>query len=327
MNKRERLERTIAGEPTDRVPVALWRHFPGDDQRASDFARSTIEYQQTYDWDFVRVTPSNSFCVTDYGAQDSWEGSPDGSRTFGRRAIERSLEWTTLRPLEPMRGALGKQLDALSTICEGVGDATPIIQTIYSPLAQASFLAGQNTLTIDMRTQPNRVHSGLNLITETTIRFIEAMKRLPIAGIYYVIEHASYAALSEEEYTAFGLPYDQKILSSLPPKWWLNVVHLHGNLPMFKFAPQLPCQVMHWHDRTTEPSLAMGKTLFNGAVSGGLAGWEHVHQGTPASIRQAIRDAITETNTRRFILSADCVTLLTSPLSNIRAVRTAVEEL
>lgn len=326
MNKRERLERTIAGEPTDRVPVALWRHFPGDDQRASDFVRSTVEYQQTYDWDFVNVTPANSFCVSDYGVQDSWDGSPDGTRTFGRRAVERSLEWTTLRPLDPMRGALGRQNDAMSAICEALGDDMPIVQTIFSPLVQASFLAGQDALTVDMRTQQDRVHSGLNLIAETTMRFIDAMKRLPIAGIYYVVHHASYAVLSEDEYAAFGLPYDQKILGTLPPKWWMNIVHLHGELPMFKFAPHLPCQVIHWHDRTTEPSLAMGKTLFGGAVSGGLDVWEHVHQGTPASIRQAARDAITQTNSRRLILSAGCVNLLTSPLSNVRAVRSSVEE-
>jgi hypothetical protein len=49
MDKRERLEKTIAGEATDRAPVALWRHWPGDDQRAADLARSVVEFQQTYD--------------------------------------------------------------------------------------------------------------------------------------------------------------------------------------------------------------------------------------------------------------------------------------
>ena len=38
MNKRERLEAAIAGQSVDRVPVALWRHFPGDDQDPSDLA-------------------------------------------------------------------------------------------------------------------------------------------------------------------------------------------------------------------------------------------------------------------------------------------------
>ncbi|MBC7814374.1 MAG: uroporphyrinogen decarboxylase, partial [Burkholderiales bacterium] len=75
MNKRERLENTFAGEPTDRVPVALWRHFPGDDQRAADLARSVVEFQQAYDWDFVKVTPASSYCTVDYGLQDEWQGA------------------------------------------------------------------------------------------------------------------------------------------------------------------------------------------------------------------------------------------------------------
>ena len=60
MRKRERLERAIAGEPVDRVPVALWRHFPGDDQRAADLARSAVDFQREFDWDFVRVMPANT---------------------------------------------------------------------------------------------------------------------------------------------------------------------------------------------------------------------------------------------------------------------------
>ena len=41
MTKRERLEKTIHGEEADRVPVALWRHWPGDDQRAADLVEAT----------------------------------------------------------------------------------------------------------------------------------------------------------------------------------------------------------------------------------------------------------------------------------------------
>jgi uroporphyrinogen decarboxylase len=33
MDKRERLHATLRGEAVDRVAVALWRHFPVDDQR------------------------------------------------------------------------------------------------------------------------------------------------------------------------------------------------------------------------------------------------------------------------------------------------------
>ena len=37
-SKRRRLEAAIAGETVDRLPVALWRHWPGDDQDAAALA-------------------------------------------------------------------------------------------------------------------------------------------------------------------------------------------------------------------------------------------------------------------------------------------------
>ncbi|MBE2268483.1 MAG: uroporphyrinogen decarboxylase [Anaerolinea sp.] len=327
MNKRERLERTVAGEPTDRTPVALWRHFPGDDQRAADLARSTVDFQKAYDWDFVKVTPASSFCLTDFGAQDQWEGSLEGTRVYTRRVIQRSLDWTSLRTLDPARGGLGRQTDCLKLITDELGEDVPVVQTLFSPLAQAKNLAGRDTLLRHMRLNPDRVHSGLAILTESTLRFIDALRRLPLAGIFYAIQYADYGVLSEDEYRQFGLPYDKKILDTLPSKWWLNTVHLHGDSPMFKFAPEYKVQAVNWHDRKCEPDLAMGKTLINGAVMGGLAQWEHLHQGTPTTVREAAREAIHQTNNRRFILSTGCVTLITTPLSNIRAAREAVENI
>jgi len=325
MNKRERLEKTIAGEATDRVPVALWRHWPGDDQRAADLARAVVDFQKTYDWDFVKVTPASSYCVADYGIQDEWEGNLEGTRTYTKRVVSRSLDWTELRPLDPMRGALGRQLECLRLIGEGLGDDAPIIETIFSPLSQAKNLAGNELMLRHMRTQPDRLHTGLNAITETTLRFIDALKRTGVSGIFYAIQHASYDMMSEDEYAAFGQPYDRKILESLPDKWWFNMVHLHGDAPMFRLASDYPAQAINWHDQETEPDLAQGKSLFSGAVCGGLSRWQHVHYGTPTSVRDQARQAINQVNGRRFILSTGCVTMITSPISNIRAVREVVE--
>jgi uroporphyrinogen decarboxylase len=325
VNKRERLERTIAGEPTDRAPAALWRHFPGDDQRAADLARSTLDFQKAYDWDFVKVTPASSYCVADYGVQDEWEGSLEGTRVYTRRAIERSLDWTTLRTLDPARGGLARQAETLRLVCDELGEETPVLATIFSPLAQAKNLAGGDVLIRHLRTHPDRVHTGLNILTESTLRYIDALRRLPIAGIFYAVQHASYAVLSEDEYRAFGLFYDRKILDTLPSKWWLNMLHLHGDLPMFKLVNEFRVHAVNWHDRDGEPTLTNGKLMFNGGLCGGLDRWEHLHQGTPTTVREAVRDALQQVNNRRLILSTGCVAMVTTPLSNLRAVREAVE--
>ena len=53
MNKVERLQATLRGEPVDRVAVALWRHFPVDDQAPDTLAAATVEWQAQYDFDLV----------------------------------------------------------------------------------------------------------------------------------------------------------------------------------------------------------------------------------------------------------------------------------
>ena len=326
MNKRERLEKSFAGEATDRIPAALWRHWPGDDQRAADLARSTIEFQRMYDWDFVKVTPAESYAVADYGLQDEWQGNLEGTRTTIKRAVTRSLDWTNLRPLDPTRGSLGRQIETLRLVTDGLrNDDTPIIQTIYSPLTQAAMIGGHDLLVRYIRTNPDRIQTGLNALTETTLRFLDALKRFPISGIYYSMQEANYDVLTEEEYRIFGLPYDRKILESLQDKWWLNMVHLQGGAPMFRLCSQLPIQAINWRDQDAEPDLAQGKLQFNYAVCGGLSHTQHMHYGTPSSIREQIRSAMAQANNRRLILSTGSALMVTTPLSNIRAVRDAIQ--
>jgi uroporphyrinogen decarboxylase len=325
LNKRERLEKTIAGEPTDRSPVALWRHFPGDDQRAGDLAAATIEWQRRYDWDFVKVTPASSFCLADYGVQDKWVGSIEGTREFTRQVVNKSLDWTDLRPLDPNKGALTRQSEALTLIKTGLNDDTPILQTIFSPLAQAKHIADPAMVIKHMRTAPDRLKTGLNAITDSTLRFIDSIRRSKIAGAYYAIQLGGYGDMTPQEYAEFGRPYDLQILRAFPNDWWFNMLHLHGDAPIFDMFLDYPVQALNWHDRETEPSLAIGKTKFKGAVCGGLGHWDAVHNGTPSDVRTQARDALQQTEGRRFILSTGCVTMITSPLSNLRAVREAVE--
>lgn len=324
-SKRERLERAIQGSEVDRVPVALWRHWPGDDQRAADLAEATVAFQRRWDFDFVKVTPASSFCLTDYGVQDRWVGSLEGTREYTRRAVERTLDWTELRVLEPDRGALARQLDVLRMLKDAFGDEVPFIQTVFSPLAQAKNIAGKTRLIEHMRTAPDRLKTGLATLTESTLRFMDALRRAGVSGVFYAVQHASHTVMSEAEYREFGRPFDLQILEALPDEWWLNVMHLHGSAPMFDLVADYPVQVINWHDRETGLSLAEGKLKFEGAVSGGVGRWDPMHNGTPVEVRAQARQAIEQTNGRRFILSTGCVILTTTPTSNIRTAREVVD--
>jgi uroporphyrinogen decarboxylase len=327
MNKRERLEKTIAGEPTDRVPVALWRHWPGDDQRPADLAQAVIDFQNRWDFDFVKVTPASSYCITDYGAEDEWVGHLEGTRQYTKRAVEKPEDWYKLGKLDPTAGHLGNQLETLRLVKAGLKDDAPLLHTIFNPLSQIKNIAGADRLLEHMRRHPAEFKAGLETITENILRYIDALQQnTEIDGIFYAIQHASHAKMSEEEYLEFGKPYDQRILEALPQKWWFNMAHLHGPQPMFNMVSDYPVQAINWHDRETTPSLETGSKMFGGAACGGLGHWDAVHNGTPEDVRKQACDAILQTEGRSFILSTGCVLITTSPVSNIRMVREVVDD-
>jgi uroporphyrinogen decarboxylase len=324
MSKRERLQAHIENRVADRPAVALWRHWPVDDQHPESLARATIAFQQWYDFDFVKVTPSSSFCLRDWGSVDSWRGHYHGTREYCRRVISDIEDWYLLKPLDPHDGALGAQLEALRLIREGLGPDVPVIQTIFCPLSQAKNLAGPTQLLAQIRQHPDAVAAGLRTIANTTAAFIEAAMGQGIDGIFYAVQFAQAHLLNREEYASLGRPYDLRLLETAA-SGWLNVLHLHGTNVLFDLVADYPVQVINWHDRETAPSLGGALEQFSGAVCGGIRQEETLVLGTPADVAAEVKDAIDQTGGRRLIIGTGCVTPTTAPVGNIWAARQAVK--
>ena len=320
MNKRERLQAAIGGEKVDRPPVALWRHFPVDDQRAEDLAAATVEWQGRYDFDFVKVTPTSSFCLKDWGAADEWRGNPEGTRDYTNRVIQHPDDWARLPILDPARGHLAQQLAALRLIGQGLGGRTPFIQTLFSPLSQARNLVGADHIAVHLRQHGAALKAGLETITQSTLRFLEAARASGLDGIFYAVQLATTRVLSESEYREFGAPYDRRLLQAAADLW-LNVVHVHGNDILFDLVAGYGAPVINWHDTETAPTLAEAKGRVAGAVCGGLRQWQTMVCGTPEQVRHEAQHALEATGGRRFILGTGCVAPVVTPRANLRAAR------
>lgn len=323
MTHRERLHSCLAGETPDRPPVALWRHSPVDDQSPETLAAAALHWQKTYDFDFVKVTPASSFCLKDWGVEDIWEGHIEGTRRYTHHVITRPEDWEHLPELDVSAPYLSAQLACLDLIRAKLDFETPLVQTVFSPLAQAKNLAGSETLLAHLRTHPEVVLKGLEVITNTTRRFVETVIGIGVDGIFYAIQHAQASLLSSDEYRSFGLPFDQRVLE--PAKsLWLNMLHLHGKDVHFSIVPFLPFPIVNWHDRETAPSLSEAQKIFNGVVCGGLRQDTLVYQDSNA-IRGQAADAISQTHGKRIILSTGCVVPVIAPHGNLIAARESVE--
>ena len=318
---RERIQAAIKGEMIDRPPVALWRHFPVDDQTPETLANATLHFQSNYDFDLVKVTPASSFSVKDWGVDDEWVGDTEGTRRYTQRVINDARDWENLPLLEPSAPHLAGQLACLRLIRAQLGPDTPLLQTIFSPLAQAKNLAGNDVLLEHLRNRPSSVLKGLKTIADSTRRFVEAARGAGIDGIFYAIQHAQENILSYEEYKLFGLLFD---MQSIGPArdLWCNMLHLHGNQVHFELANELPFQIVNWHDRESHPSLAEAQKLFAGAVCGGIRQDTLVYRDQ-ARVQEEAADAIQQTGGKRFILGTGCVVPVIASHGNILAARTS----
>jgi uroporphyrinogen decarboxylase len=325
MEKRERLQAALRGEPVDRPPVALWRHFPVADQEPQAFADAVVEFQQRFDFDFVKITPASSYCVRDWGTEDVWEGDTEGTRRYTWHPVQNPGDWMRLPVLDPERGTLGEHLEAVARIRQALPEI-PLVVTVFSPMAQAKKLAGSQQLLVHLRQAPEALARGLETIAESTRRFVRAALARGVDGIFYAVQHASYLLLSPEEYQRFGRPYDQAILEEAAGAW-LNILHLHGEAVMFDLFVDYPVAVWNWHDRETPPALAEAQRKVPGAVLGGLSRENVLVRGTPEQVMREAQEAFAQTGGRRFILGTGCVVPIHAPEINLRAARRAVEGL
>ena len=295
-----------------------------DDQSPDRLAAATAAFQRQFDFDLIKVTPSSSFCLYDWGVKDRWAGNPEGTREYLQPVIRHPEDWDRLRLLETNQGCLANQVECLKLLSAEFSAHTPILQTIFSPLSQAKNLVGKASLVVHLRRNPDALHAGLERITQSTIRFIQACQPTGIAGIFFAVQHAQHGILSVEEFNQFGRPYDLRVLEAAQDLW-LNMLHLHGEEVMFQELSTYPVQVINWHDRQTPPDLKDGQKIFAGTVCGGLRQWETMVLGTPEQVCAEAEDALRATDERRFILGTGCVLPTTAPYGNITAARKVVE--
>src|SRR2546425_8560365 len=109
MTKRERVVAALGGQPVDRPPVAFWRHAPDVDHTAKGLAEAMLSFHRRFDLDLVKVMSSGVYCVEDWGCRVADTGSPNGAKRCTEHAVTTAADWERIRPLDPGRGAFGRE--------------------------------------------------------------------------------------------------------------------------------------------------------------------------------------------------------------------------
>jgi uroporphyrinogen decarboxylase len=324
MTHRERIEAAVRGERPDRVPVALWRHFPGDDQKAERLAQAHVAFYRAYDFDLLKVTPASGYYGDDWGLHAGYKPNREGVRSITDRPVKKAADWGRLRRVDVSQGVYGREVHAIRLVADAVGGEVPVLETTFSPLSIARTLAGETATVRYLREDPEALRQGLEIIADVTAEFVRSVLGAGADGIFFSTQMATTDLLTREEYEEFGRPYDLQVLDAAGDA--LTLLHIHGVHTMFELFEDYPVRIVNWHARETPPSIAEARARVMACLACGLSAWDTLAGGTPAAVAQEVRDAVAQTQGRGHIVTTGCVMPVDTPEANIRAAIAAARD-
>ena len=308
MTKIERVKAALACADVDRPPYGFWTHLPGIDLDPARLASASAAFARRYDMDFLKSMPNGLYCVEDWGCIcDYGDIERGGVARVVKAAVNSEPDWYGLGKPDVSRGAYGRELEHLTRLVESVGPDIPVLATAFSPLTIAGKLS--NGLSREhLRTDPQAVRHGLEIITQVTSAFVRAALDRGCAGVFFAMQEATRSAFSEADYRLCGEPYDRPVLrEAATAGGWFNVVHMHGDDILFDLVSDYDVSALNWHIGETPPTIADYRTA--GGTKPVLGGLQrgHITRRDRPGIEVDIASATVETRGRGLLLAPACV--------------------
>jgi uroporphyrinogen decarboxylase len=328
MGKRERVQAALQGKSVDRPPISFWRHFFEQETSAAGLADAMVGFQETYDWDFMKVNPRACYHAEPWGCRYRFSGQAHIEPKLIEAAIHSSDDWRHVKPLAPDAGALGEQIEALRLIKARLRGQVPFVETVFTPLSVAGRLVGSDDLMREhLRLYPERVHEALDAITQTFEGFARACLDVGVDGLFFATTTwGTYDRLTDAEYETFGRPYDLRVLKAASGAPF-NILHICRSHNMLWKLLDYPAQAVNWATTdSTNPRLAEVWQRSHRAVIGGVDHIGTLQGGSPERVKAEIQEAMSQLR-EGLLIGPGCSIPPQTPADNLRTARAAVEDI
>ena len=327
MNKKERVEAALRGDPVDRVPVSVWSHDYKGEWGVQSLMESIVEHFTLYDWDFLKVNPRSTYFAEAWKARYRAADQKNKPPIFEYSPVQGSSDWKRLRVLDPDRGSLLEQLRLLQLLKHQVGYDAHFIQTILCPLGIACSLVGGDPTLVQYSIREDRsaLHTGLRVITETLISYAIACMEQGASGLFYTTSGwASEGWLTMDQYREFGEQYDLEFLDAIKSRSKMTVLHNGGDHIYFDTLGSYPVHAVSWDAFAPgNPNLLEGKKRLGKAAMAGL-NLKTVASGSPGQIEDEIAYTLEEVGTEHLLLAPSSAIPPETPTKNLEGIRRAL---
>jgi uroporphyrinogen decarboxylase len=329
MTPRERVWAALAGEPVDRPPIAFWGHFYHRESSARDLAEATLEFQRTYDWDWIKLNPRKHYHVEPWGVRYRYSGRPGEKPVLESWPVREPGDWGRITPRPPDAAAFAEQVEAVRLMHEALPADVPLIATVFTPLAVLAEMVPEPRILRDaMRTDPEQVRRALEAVTATYEGYVPRLLEAGADGIFFAtVDWASQDLMSAEDYRAWARPGDLRVLAAAAGARF-NVLHVCKRRNLLLELADYPVAAFSWAATDpTNPDLATALARLPVAVMGGISHEGALQAASPEPVLAEYRAAFERTGGRRWLAAPGCSIPPATPTANLRAIREAAESL
>ncbi|MDD4363714.1 MAG: uroporphyrinogen decarboxylase family protein [Atribacterota bacterium] len=312
MNHVKRIETLLSGGTLKKPAINLWKHFPPYDENPQNLIKKIIQFQERFNWDFVKITYHGLHFSQDWGTQVKWPERdcqwPDTCSKVGiitDYPIKTAQDWTKINVLPIKQNSIGGSLEVVKEVVNRFKGEVPVVITVFNSLLHAMKMSNDKML-IHMRTNPEYLKRGLEVITETSVSYVKELIKFGIDGVFFATQLANYDKMSVEEYEKFGKPYDLEIINAFKNNTWFNILHMHGNAPMFDILEKYPVQALNWHDRLVDISLKEGRKKTDKLLIGGVDEYKILNEANEEELLEHFNNAFDQVEDKRLILGPGC---------------------
>ena len=281
---KQRVQAALEGKILDRPAFAAWGpHMNLVDRNAKDFTRATINYQNSYQFDFVKVMPHGMYFPEAFGQKfkDSAHILDDTWLNVEVGVINDPHEWTKLKVPSMTEGVFAREIEVVKRLADYYQGEVPILPTVFSPFVWMGEMTGgifrQDIIVAHFKYSEEYAKIGMKVINETNEILMEKFVDAGADGFFLGYQAGLAGKMGREMFEEYGKKYDVENILKIKDRTWFNMAHVcNGDAALSEWYLDYPVEAVNWADQHSEQhSMAEMRQLTDKVLVGGLDHSDH----------------------------------------------------
>jgi MtaA/CmuA family methyltransferase len=330
MNGKERIRKSLQGEPTDSLPLipismmvasaAIGEPYGRYVLDAEVHARGQLEFAARYDIDHVSAISCPTTEAADLGAAVIYFDNQPPAMDEEHALLADKRLLSTLKVVDPGAGRrMAKRLEVIRRLKEGVNEQKMVEGWIEGPMAESADLRGINTIMLDFYDDPVFVRDLMDFVFENAMRF--AHEQLKVGADVMGVGDAAASLVGPGIYREFILSQQKRYTEELHRMGALVRLHICGNttdlLPMLR---EVGADILDL-DWMVSVASARQLTGHDQLLSGNIDPVRVLFEGRPSDVEAGLTACLEAASGHHYAVCAGCEVPRGTPLENLEAMR------